>query len=145
LRDEFPLVRASAAKALGLIGPGAKGARPGLRKALGDTDAEVRADAAVAFWRVGGEVTTVLPVLLGVLNGRDERGSVRVQYWTLKAVVLALGEMRSQAKEASPALSRLLSHKRWEIRKAAVEALRRIDSAALKKAAGDAPPSRRNK
>ena len=65
--------RSKAARALGRIGTGAKGAVPALSKALADEDGSVRIQAALALTKVDpAQWKTALPVLLAARNGPDE-------------------------------------------------------------------------
>ncbi|WP_086828876.1 PBS lyase [Streptomyces sp. NRRL B-24572] len=54
----------AAAQALGEIGPAAAGAAPALRPGLVSRDLWVRVRSAAALWRVSGEASASLPVLL---------------------------------------------------------------------------------
>lgn len=98
-----PTVRASAFEALGMIGPKAKAAMPALRNLLTLTTnysywGEV---TAVAMWRINGDVTNTLPVLIQGLSQPDpqERGEA----------IDVMAEMGPRAKAAVPILLNELS------------------------------------
>lgn len=95
-------VRAAAAQALGSIGPGASNALPVLRPLLNDLDAFRRIVAAASIWRICGDASNTVPVLI---RGVREASSPPVA----RIAVRVLGEMGPQAKDAVPALLEILS------------------------------------
>ncbi|GAB2852129.1 hypothetical protein GCM10027074_18610 [Streptomyces deserti] len=112
LRDS---VVASAVRALGAFGAGAREAIPVLRDLL---VAECAVAAADALWSVEGDAEAVLPVLLREMA--DERGRRRA------AAAEGLGRLGRAARPALPGLRRLAgSHDAWE-RTAAACAVWRI-------------------
>lgn len=95
-------VRAAAAQTLGRIGPGASNALPALRPLLNDPEAYRRTVAAASIWRICGDASNTVPVLI---RGVREFNRLPVARISLDA----LGEMGSQAKDAVPALLELFS------------------------------------
>jgi hypothetical protein len=89
-------IRPTASKALGEIGPKAKAALPALRNLLTNNDAYLRIVTAVAIWRIDGDVTNTLPVLIQGLTQVDEGSKGEVAD--------GIGEMGPRAKAAVPAL-----------------------------------------
>jgi hypothetical protein len=89
-------VRAAAALALGKIGPVATNALPDLRAALHEPNPYFRGQAAVALWRISGDVDAALPVLVRDLPSVGGTGA-----WDW---IVALGEMGPTAKSAGPML-----------------------------------------
>gem|GEM_PF-5186475 len=90
------VVRASAAHALGRIGPSAAGSLPSLRAAMQDGDSFLRGNAAVAVWRINGDVDSTLPVLLTEM-------ATNIEYFKWDWIS-AIGEMGPRAKTAIPQL-----------------------------------------
>ena len=68
LRDDARISRASAAVALGEIGPAAKAAVPALTELLRDKDLSVWANAAQALAKIGPDVETAVPILKELLG-----------------------------------------------------------------------------
>jgi HEAT repeat protein/PBS lyase HEAT-like repeat-containing protein len=89
-------LRAAAARALGHIGASAAGALPDLRAALLDQNAYLRGQAAVAVWRIDGDLNTALPILLQEMSRTSENHK---EDW-----VVAIGEMGTRARETIPYL-----------------------------------------
>ncbi|MFE0643931.1 HEAT repeat domain-containing protein [Streptomyces sp. NPDC058877] len=81
----------TAAQAIGEIGPMAAVAAPALRPGLASRDPWVRVRSAAALWRVSGEVSASLPVLLAVW---EENRHARVD------IAECLAEMGPAAAEA---------------------------------------------
>ncbi|MEV4424601.1 PBS lyase [Streptomyces sp. R-07] len=81
----------AAAQALGEIGPAAAAAAPALRPGLASRDLWVRVRSAAALWRVSGEASASLPVLLAAW---EENRHARVD------VAECLAEMGPAASEA---------------------------------------------
>jgi HEAT repeat protein len=98
-----PGVRVLAFEALGMIGPKAKAAMPALRNLLttNANDLYWGEKTAVAIWRIDGDVTNTLPVLIQGLSQPDpqERGEA----------IDVMAEMGPQAKAAVPVLLNELS------------------------------------
>jgi HEAT repeat protein len=151
LQDEDVNVREAGARALGMIGPKAKAAVPGL-VALSTKEADpARVAAAEALWRIGKR-KGVLPGLVVALNGDDfaavqaakflgslgaaAKEAVPALIAALEredslgivraASARALGNIGPPARAAVPALTRLLSSVPSNARLAAAEALWRI-------------------
>lgn len=72
LNHNNELTRASAAHALGAIGPDARSAAPALRAAWRDHDAEVRLDAAYGLWKIDNSHDAI-NVLIALLESDDSR------------------------------------------------------------------------
>ncbi|MFF4733909.1 HEAT repeat domain-containing protein [Streptomyces mirabilis] len=102
VRQERHGVTRSALKALGAFGPAATGARDTIRSLTTVTDAHVRPAAVAALWAVGGGLSEVMPLLLGLL---DDRITFRIG----DAADL-LGEIGPPASVALPRLRGLLTH-----------------------------------
>lgn len=143
LKDESAEIRAHAAAALGEIGGPAKSAAPALVELLKDEDAQVRRQGvhAIMAIRPGPKVTVPLAVelledgdagvRLRVLNAISEAGPAalpsliealsnkKAAYWAC----LVLRDMGPAAKDAVPALTKLLDDPRPEIRREAILAL----------------------
>ncbi|WP_225801849.1 PBS lyase [Streptomyces sp. NK15101] len=81
----------AAAQALGEIGPAAAAAAPALRPGLASRDLWVRVRSAAALWRVSGEASASLPVLLAAW---EENRHARVE------IAECLAEMGPAASEA---------------------------------------------
>jgi HEAT repeat protein len=90
-------VRNSAARSLGIIGPGAKAAMPALLRALHQPDEGLALEAAVALTRIGNDST---PGFL--LAMEDPKPNVR------HAAAFALGEIKPATEDAARALVRAL-------------------------------------
>jgi HEAT repeat protein len=149
------LVRGPVAEALGRIGPGARAALPALEEALEDKGYKwgrhfVSTHAAVALWRITGELKRALPFLKAVVGSKwssspgiealGEMGPAAAEAAAVLAVVLhkgagtgirqraaeALGRIGPAAKDAVPALEKALGSYARNIRVAAAEALWRI-------------------
>ncbi|WP_369244353.1 HEAT repeat domain-containing protein [Streptomyces sp. R41] len=101
VRHERHGVTRSALKALGAFGPAATGARDTIRSLTTATDAHVRPAAVAALWAVGGDLSEVMPLLLGLL---DDRITFRIS----DAADL-LGEIGPPASVALPRLRGLLT------------------------------------
>jgi HEAT repeat protein len=97
-------LRAVAARALGKIGPAALSTIPVLKSTTLEHNSYLRGHAAVAIWRINGDVDTALPVLL-----QEMPSTVEDSKWDW---IIALGEMGPQAKEALPQLARELKQDR---------------------------------
>jgi hypothetical protein len=107
LKDSDVDVRATAAQALGKIGPAAKKAVPDLLTALRDEDEDVRAAAAAALGKIGPVTKEVVPALTEAL--KDPAYIVRAN------AVGALGRIGPAANAATPALRALRNkcHQIW--------------------------------
>ncbi len=116
LQDGDPAVRASAARAIGLIGDAA--ALPGLMQALADTDALAGQRIAEAIGRIGDR--SISADLLTVLGSAPPAERARA--------ALALGLLKSE--EAVPGLAALLSAGDPEAQRVAAEALAAIGTPA---------------
>jgi HEAT repeat protein len=113
----LPKTRWEAIRTLQKIGPEAKPAVPALIKALGDENDLVREHAAEALGEIGDPMAA--PHLIRVLT--DRATMVR------RDAVRSLGQLGPAAKDALPAVKKLLEDKEDLVRDAAKTALRRID------------------
>jgi HEAT repeat protein len=128
----------TAARALGEIGPDANDAVPALLSLLNHSYAMVRVEAARALHFIdSGHDARVVEVLLAILEQEKELpvppyapgtmfGEGGPQYPRAGAVV-ALGEIGPAAKPALPKLKELAKSKDWLVRKAAAEAINKIE------------------
>ncbi len=110
-------VRMFAAVAIGNIGPDAKTAIPALTELFKDKDNVVRCLAAQAVGSIGSEAKAAIPSLMGLLKDEYARGHAA---W-------ALGNIGLEAKIATPALTELLKDKDEDVRRAAADALDKIN------------------
>jgi HEAT repeat protein len=124
-RQDRPTCSA-AALALARMGPGAKGAVPALENLARNRGSRVA--AAVALWKLDGQVQRPLHIALMTLKGPEEPREER-----LLAVTL-LKEMGPEAKPAVEALAAACDDHDPEVRRAAAEALQRVDAAAAAQA-----------
>jgi HEAT repeat protein len=116
MRDRDSGVREWAARALGLVGPTARAAVPQLLEAMQDTVRGVRACAAVVLGKLGAEAA--VPGLVAMLG--DE------EWWLRRDAADALARIGPAARGAVSALTPLLDHPEVQVRKAARQALKRI-------------------
>jgi HEAT repeat protein len=191
LKDTDSSVVKAAADSLGRIGPDARGAVPALIEAMQDRDVEVRRQVVVALGRIGPGAVAAVPALTDALQnksrperwryaqalgdiGPEAKSALPVlrdvaqpksfkpdRVWSLYALVRidgdapamasltdllkdrvaapdaaeALGRIGPPAKAAVPALRDLLKDKNPDVRKAAGEALKKIDPGAADKEA----------
>ncbi len=115
LTDSSLSVRAQAARALGLIGPSAAIAAPGLIALLKDEDESVRQAAIDAVGKVGGPTAAIVEALVEVLQ--DASPSLRV------SAARGLGAMGEAASDAFCALAPMLQDRDEPVRDAAAEAI----------------------
>jgi HEAT repeats len=107
----YPTSQASAADALGDVGPAAKAAIPLLLRHFTHTNAEVRIFAVSAVHRIGGDPSIVVPAMKRML--KDPEGAVR------SSAVAALERVRS----AIPELLEVLHDQDPEVREQVENAL----------------------
>jgi HEAT repeat protein len=107
----------SAAWALGSVGPIAHKAIPSLQKALASTDATTRAAAARSLWKLNGNISDTVPMLVRCLNVVVSNSGVHYDYVVKapeinsaarRAATEALVEIGRSAKPNSDAVRRLL-------------------------------------
>src|SRR5947207_2410826 len=98
--DANPTVRSSAVIALGRIGPAAVAALPELKAALRLDDDYFRLEVIRALWTVGRESETTVPILMKILEDRNNPNRA--------GAAMVLGEMGPAAKAALPALAKVL-------------------------------------
>lgn len=113
--DSNEFVRQSAAEALGRLGPSGKASIPALIEALNDNNAGVRLIAAAALGSMAVVARPAIPALI-LAVGRDNYHAVT-----------ALGRFGPAASEALPVLKKAMTSRNDFIRKAAVEAIGRIE------------------
>jgi HEAT repeat protein len=119
LGDDMREVRASAAAALGRLGPGAKAALPALKKALNSQE-EGQEDLIKVLVQIG---PAALPTLIELLEA--EKPEIRCQ------AAAILGNMGPAARVAVPALRKALQDQEPAVRSAtaaAVQALKEKDA-----------------
>lgn len=102
LKDNAPQVRAESARALRAMGPSAAAAAPALTQALADKESAVHAAAALVMVEPGKKAELV-PILAGLLGSTDP--------YTRGVAARTLGEVGPAAKDAAPALRKLLADK----------------------------------
>jgi HEAT repeat protein len=137
--------RYAAAVALGQMREGAEKAIPSLQRTLLDGHSRVRVASVVALGQIGEKAVPALLYAMSLRHAKvktkarqgieqlgprkvaaltaalkDPLGSVRLQAATL------LGEMKSQAASAAPALSRCLKDEETDVRVAAANALQKM-------------------
>jgi HEAT repeat protein len=148
LRSEAPIERAYAARALGTIGPAAKGAAEGLIALLGDPDDVVQRQAISAFAAIRPGPKVAVPLFVKLMQDSDEGVRIRVMQAVAEAKAAAVPGLIEALKDdkgaywacliardigpdaagAAPALVGKLKDKRPEIRREAVLALAAINS-----------------
>jgi len=107
--------RSSAARCLGIIGPGAGAAVPGLVRALEDAHSQVRSESATALSKIG---KAALPAFLAALPEAD----VPLR----RSLLYGLAEIGPDAEPALPLIVKELQHPDETIRSAADYALTAI-------------------
>lgn len=153
LANESADVRAHAAIALGDFGPAAKAAVPGLTKLLADPKPEVKIDAAAALADIGPAAASAVPQLATAMQA----GPVALTLTSASALaaigepavpeltkmvekdspvkllaIKVLGEIGASAKDAIPALAKLIISTDPEVSQAAITTLGDIGPEALK-------------
>lgn len=114
LRGRDPVVQAQASLLLGSIG---RPAVPVLIEGLKDEDKDVRTAAAAALISIGPEARFAVGTLVRALKDED--------YFVRWNSAVALGEIGD--KEAVPALMEALADENIDVRKAATDALEKIE------------------
>jgi HEAT repeat protein len=99
-----------------------------IRPLLKDADMMVRAQAAMALWRLDADVDRVVPVLIDALESNNPVAS--------SAATSALGEIGPPAKAALPHLFDHANRVSAPWRKYVHEAIEHIDRDALRKQGG---------
>ncbi len=122
LSHEKPDVRRDAAAALAAYGTNAKAAVGPLREALKDADAGVRSAAACALARVTSAEANhaAIGVMIAALKDRDPRAR--------RDAARFLGAVGADAREAAVALAAARLDENEDVRRAAAEALARIQA-----------------
>jgi HEAT repeat protein len=160
LGDADEGMRMMAAEALGKIGPEAQPAIPALVNMLKDDESFLLRTATRSLLRIGdptGQAIEPLTALLNDKNNEMTRISAAIALWLLEGksqptldllrknvdpidwrtrlfTAYFLGEFGGAAKVSVPALLELLHDENEAVRENAVEALRKIDPAAVEKA-----------
>ena len=128
LKDESPRVRFESALALYKIGPAARDAVPALSAALKDDEPLVRMDAALALSGVGPDARGAVPALIEAMKDPDNRRRAVTFPQSIRAeTVIALGHIGPDARDALPLLREALDDEDFITRRAAREAVGRID------------------
>jgi HEAT repeat protein len=131
LRSKHLSVRRNSPRALGRLGAAARPAVPTLLELLGDRDAEVRAAAAVAAWRIDRH-----PRAIRVLAEMTRRQQGPDAY----QAVVALGQVASETQHLVPVWVAALQHVDPDVRRAAARELGQVGpaaTAALREALSD--------
>jgi TonB family protein len=119
LSNSDATTRATAAAALGKIGPSAAEAVPALIAALEDKDFTVREWAVWALGEIGPGAKAAVPRLREVVKESD-------YFWLGRVAAQALGKIGPGSEETVPTLIELLKSRYDEIRLAAAQALGKI-------------------
>ncbi|MBU0609344.1 MAG: HEAT repeat domain-containing protein [Armatimonadetes bacterium] len=119
LADKHMVVRWTAARVLGLIGPKAKDAVPALAAALPTSEWYAQVEIAWALAQMGPAARDAVPALLATLSKTRN-------VWVQRAVVAALGEIGPEAREALPALRAASQDPNGFVRVAAAAALYQV-------------------
>jgi HEAT repeat protein len=129
LADPLPMVRQAAVQTLAQAGPAAISALPQLGPMLNERDNYLRLSAADALWRISPEQARVIvPLLIGLMDPEASLGDAPDLSLEFRvAAVEIMGEMGPLAKEAVPALRRLLHKGPDDHRFGAANALRKIE------------------
>lgn len=119
-------VRNTAVISLGLMGPDAMTAVPGLEARLKDADVGTRIVSAEALWRINKDAKKAVPVLVEGLQDKND--------YMVGLASGVLGRMGADAKGAVPGLIGLLKSPREPVRRTAVHLLKSIDPKAAAEA-----------
>ena len=122
LKDVRENIRASAAYALGEMGPAAAEAVDGLIALLTDESEEVRRHATSALGMIKAQISKTVPALMAVLENRDDTD---LAFFAAQA----LTRIGPDAAEAVPALREALMSESAYVRGFSSEALSRIGTA----------------
>ncbi len=128
LQDKTQAVanRVMAAGALGIIGPDAKAAVPGLREVLQGEDAEeggrLHGTVLSALGAIGPEAAAAVPDLIAILRDRKQA------WWNRGNAAEALGNIGPTAKAAIPALTEAVKDEDYRVSEEAARALERVTS-----------------
>ncbi len=114
LREEDPILQATAAWALAGLGPKARAALPDLREALKSRQLHVREGV---LWALGRIVEDRRPLGSALAALESPRADIR------ESAALDLASMGREGAEAAPRLASLLSDPEWGVRQAAAMAL----------------------
>lgn len=127
LKDDEPFVRSHAAEALGKLAPGDEEVEGALAELLSDSQWLVRYHAAAALARMG-HPNMVMHILLKGAKHRDPQ--VRIH------ALATLEASGPEAKEGIRAIKEALKDEDEQVRKAAAEALEKIQAAPATRKAG---------
>lgn len=126
LEDKSMVVRWTAARCLGLVGPAARDAVPALARALPASEWYAQVEIACALGRIGPAAREASPALAKALaSSRDP--------WVKREAAVALGRIGPEAREALPQLAAALKDTNGFVRVAAATALYQVarDSSGL--------------
>ena len=130
LAHKLPAVRATAADALGHIGPDASDAIPNLIRLLKDTDRDVRYHAVRALHEFGLNAKPAIPALAEVML--DSRELEATRQWSIKTLIATLPETHAAVVKALVATS--AEEVNYGTRQLARQQLKQIDPEAAKAA-----------
>ena len=149
--DPDAKVRREVMRCLSQIGPSAANAAPAVLQLCGDSNMDVRQDAAWVLWKITGQTNTAVPVLEGILDAAAGRNDVAAYHLLImgdsapffvttlinaltnsqagdRAIVCSLlRDIGPPAAAAIPALRQALQDPEPEVRRNAEVALSRIE------------------
>lgn len=123
IRDKSWAVRDGAVTLLGEMGPPAASAAETARALLDDPVAYVQVDAALAVWRITGDLNDVLPLISGIIRDRDNDPYLR------QLAIAALGAIGPPAREAITVLMDASKDEYFSVRTAAEDAMPKVAAA----------------
>jgi len=115
--------QAATAELLWHIDPNNTAIVPALKQVMQHTNSAMRAHAAYWYWKVTGDATTAINVIIAGLEEPPSSASQMFPQW--------LGQMEAAARPAVPVLKKALWHHNIYARRNARKALEKIDPAAL--------------
>jgi HEAT repeat protein len=125
LKDDDTALRRETVEALGSLGDKARTAAPALIETLKDSDSAIRVQAIEALYRVDGKSRTTVRTFATLLQDKEEEVCL--------AAVHRLGDLKSAANEAIPALLEACKGTNRKVRQAAATALLDIDPTAAER------------
>jgi HEAT repeat protein len=126
VKDPVEYNRAQALEVLGQMGIAAKKELPLVKDALKDASPIVRAQAAVALWRIDKQTEEAVAALVAIVKQKD------LQYQRMQGAN-ALATLGGDAKKALPDLLEARKDRDVGLRNAATEAIKKIDPEAFAK------------
>ena len=118
LKVKDPLIRSSAIRALGEIGPKARAAMPLLIKGLEEQELFVTNATIEALGQMGTAAKAAVPHLAKIVNGEEPINAGNA--------LMTLGALGRDAKDDVPAIARALRHPNKNVRANAISALGQI-------------------